>query len=824
MSKKSLPILLILPFAVSILSVYAINFNVNLVSEDLQDIRFDYRQNEGFAINSKTLLEATPIGSEKALQDLGNALVWTASNSEYASISQENDSYYLNALSAGETTITVSNLRNTISRSFNAVIFEDGAIIINSVENTSSAMIDDKQYFGQYDFNNNHDGHTNKEISLSVEVLPSDMQQHLVLDDSSDNVSYGNNKITFKNINEDVEDAYLTFSIANTEIKSTYEFGIVKDGYNIYDYNDLLYCTNYSNEGLIGVLQTNLESLINTYKSEIRGNEIYYFDEYLNEDTKLFGNFDFEEQELNFDEEVYRFETTYNDKFIEEWNAVNQDKISNLVISGIHIQKDFYGNGFIINGHNLTYPTLTSVSSDGVTIPILGSDDLFRGPLPFVTLGDHNNDATLLIEAYGQDNSLIYVDGNNITLNDINMRNADFGNNLNNLNTVGTGIDVFGDNITIKNSQIRNAKNNVRVYSSENFLLDNSLLTNARQFLLSVGTNEYEEIDHTQNVSVYDINGQSLNIPTNEFFAKSSDGMDFENLSIADNILMNMAAYGTDILGSVSLDNVLKALEAMQNVLSPISKIVDQDNNPIYKTTVNVNDTYFYQSGIASISLETMFNGAYVYNSLPTLINQVLQSMVPMLNMEHISGVNYPSQVTLSGNTKFYDYKEVDSLDVSSIIKENISRMFEGEDGQLGDIFEGVEVNVDSIFPYRKILKEEAMNMGIGHQILDEESSSVKLYVNTPIVYYGGGLNLSNVIDNSVGKEYLSSPQDIDITTYSLTKPVTSSGEMILNVLARCVPIAIGFSPFKVMGYKQGYLYGETPNINDLINNAKEEL
>ena len=404
------------------------------------------------------------------------------------------------------------------------------------------------------------------------------------------------------------------------------------------------------------------------------------------------------------------------------------------------------------------------------------------------------------------------------------MRNADFGNNLNNLNTVGTGIDVFGDNITIKNSQIRNAKNNVRVYSSENFLLDNSLLTNARQFLLSVGTNEYEEIDHTQNVSVYDINGQSLNIPTNEYFAKSSDGMDFENLSVADNILMNMAAYGTDILGSVSLDNVLKALEAMQNVLSPISKIVGQDNNPIYKTTVNVNDTYFYQSGIASISLETMFNGAYVYNSLPTLINQVLQSMVPMLNMEHISGVNYPSQVTLSGNTKFYDYKEVDSLDVSSIIKENISRMFEGEDGQLGDIFEGVEVNVDSIFPYRKILKEDAMNMGIGHQILDEESSSVKLYVNTPIVYYGGGLNLSSVIDNSVGKEYLSSPQDIDITTYSLTKPVTSSGEMILNVLARCVPIAIGFSPFKVMGYKEGYLYGETPNINDLINNAKEEL
>ncbi len=806
MSKKSLPILLVLPFAVGILSVYAVNFSVNLVSEDLQDIQFDYRQNEGFMVDSKTLLKATPIGSDKALQDLGNVLVWTSNDTDIANVVVENDIYYLNALKEGQTTITVSNVRQTISKSFNAIVYKDGAIIINTKDPISSARIDNIQYYGEYDFNDDHQTKTNKTIELDVEVLPNNVSNNLVLDSTSNNVLYSNNTISFTNIKNDVEEGYVSFKLSNSNVNSTFYFNIVKDGYNIYDYDDLLYCTNYSLEGNIGVLQTNLESLQNTYKTQGEGNNKIYIDEYLNDNTKLFGNYDFNKQEFSFADEVYKFITTYNTKYIDDFNQNHPNTpINKQLITGIHIQKDFYGNGYIINGHNLTYPTQV-FSQDGTEVVLPGLNNLFKGPLPFLALGDPTTEG-VLIKAFGQDNSLMYVEGNNITLNDLNIRNCDFGNNLNNLNYVGTGIDVHGDNITIQNSQIRNAKNNLRVYSSMNFTLDNSLLTNARQFLLSVGVNEFEEIDHAGQSQVYDLNGNLMQVNNEEYFKQEESGL-------ADTILMNMATYG--IRESASLNNILQALNSMQDVLNPASLICDSDNNPIYKNTLNINDTYFYQSGIASISLETMFNGPYIYNSLPSLIN----SLLGIDDIYHASGVNYPSQVVLNGNTKFYDYKNVDSIDVSCIIEQNIVEWIERLGGEIGDIFEGLKISTDLMFPYRTILKQNALAMGIGYEVKNNESTD--LYVNTPIVYYGGGLNLSTVIDNTNSSNELSSEKNIDILNYSLTNISGQEiGDMVANVLSKCVSIAIGFSPFKVMGYKNGYLYGETPNINDLKNNME---
>ena len=77
MKKKTLPFLLILPFVIGILSVFIINFSVNLISEDLNDIIWSYRQNEAFKIDTSTKLEATPVGSEDALKDPLNELKWS---------------------------------------------------------------------------------------------------------------------------------------------------------------------------------------------------------------------------------------------------------------------------------------------------------------------------------------------------------------------------------------------------------------------------------------------------------------------------------------------------------------------------------------------------------------------------------------------------------------------------------------------------------------------------------------------------------------------------------------------------------------------------
>lgn len=816
MSKKALPLLLALPFVISLVSIYVIDYNIIQVSEDLTDIRLPYQQNAGFLINTKHELNATPIGSQKALSDLGNALIWTSSNEDIATILQEDDKYYLVANLEGEATISVSNLRQTISRSFNAIIYDDGAIIINPKENYSNAMIDDVQYFGEYDFNGDYSGSIDKTLGLDIEVLPSDLTPSLIVKETSMNIAYMQESISFGLIRNPVEEAYITFAIAGSKIESTYEFKIVKDGYNIYSYNDLLHATNYSPSGEIAVMQVNLESLEKTYQVDEDGR---YLNQLLNEDTLLFGNYDFAQKKFNFAKEIYRYETTYNDNFISEWNKKYPDELSridNRLNVGIHVQKSFYGNGFIINGHNLTYPSGRQVTSEGEA-PLLMKDDLFRGPLPFVALGNHNYSSNLIIEAYGQDNSLMYLDGDNITINDLNIRSCDFGDNLNNLNTVGTCIDVLGDNITIKNSQIRNAKNNLRVYSSKNFLLDNSLLMNARQFLLAIGTNEFTKIDHQKEINIHSLDNKVIKTTIDNYFAREG---------IADNLLMAMASYGL-MENNITYDNLMVYLNELDSLLNDQSYLVEEDGS-LYRSSVNVNDTYFYQSGIASISLETMFNGPYIYNNVPSLINDLLGGggLYQMLDMHHLSGVNYPSELTLGGNTKFYDYKDIDNLDVSSIISQNIVNVLKTLFGEeFNEMFGNVdEVNVDNFFPYRSIIKENADKLNFATYELDENSGELKMYVNTPIVYYGGGLNLSKVTDNSISSEYLSSPFNVDIVEYSLNNLSGNVGEMLFTLLARCVPIAIGFQPFKVQGYLDGYLYGETPSINDLKVNAEENL
>ena len=64
-----------------------------------------------------------------------------------------------------------------------------------------------------------------------------------------------------------------------------------------------------------------------------------------------------------------------------------------------------------------------------------------------------------LVEAFGQDNIGMYVEGNDILINDVYVRNCDFGNRLANLDTVGTVLEVSGNNIKIMNARLANGKN-----------------------------------------------------------------------------------------------------------------------------------------------------------------------------------------------------------------------------------------------------------------------------------------------------------------------------------------------------------------------------
>ena len=47
-------------------------------------------------------------------------------------------------------------------------------------------------------------------------------------------------------------------------------------------------------------------------------------------------------------------------------------------------------------------------------------------------------------------------------------------------------------------------------------------------------------------------------------------------------------------------------------------------------------------------------------------------AMVP-LEPSNVSGASYPVSLNITGDTRFYDYKQTDKLDLSGLINENIS-------------------------------------------------------------------------------------------------------------------------------------------------------
>ena len=99
-------------------------------------------------------------------------------------------------------------------------------------------------------------------------------------------------------------------------------------------------------------------------------------------------------------------------------------------------------------------------------------------------------------------------------------------------------------------------------------------------------------------------------------------------------------------------------------------------------------------------------------------------------------------------------------------------------------------------------------------------------YINIPIAYYGGGLNLSTVnVSELEGFNNLNSPVEINFLNQYM-KPGNGGDmmSMMKDVMLKCVTIVTGYEPFKFVCIKgNGYLYGETPKVSDLIANAKGE-
>ena len=824
-SKKNLVVLLIMPFAISILSFTAINMTFNLIDNDILDIDWNYNDNEAFALINDAYahpLKATAINDRN--YPTAQQLVWGVYNADagdetpHAEITTRGKDSFLHTLSVGNVVITVSNDKGNVQKKMNATIYSGNVIVFNTKVKGSQNNVDSTAYYGEYDLNSQGGKVLSSfEYTLSSQTIKGDSKAVLVASSNNVDVDEEKNLVKFKAHG----DAYLTFGFDNPAYTETtsYTFKIVENGVNVYSYDDLMRCTNKSRNGEIVVMRRNLESYNNTFILDANGKST---GAKKNAQTELFGNYS--NGKYSFKNDIYQFETKYNQEYIKQWNEFAKNNsgyktVSKLVNAGIHVTKDFYGNGYTINLHNLTYPysTMSVVDQDGNTqiVPQLNDDNLFRGPLPYYTLGDPNN--MPLVTAYGQDNIGMYVEGNNITINDLVIKNCDFGNNLANLDTVGTVVEVYGQNITIKNSRLSNGKTVFRSFGdkaneNKNIVLENDMISYSRNFLVATGNYNFNKVDGSRSYQFVHEDGNRRMRNIDEYLEVRSG----EEKSDGDNAIMDY------LMGNDKYGYLLESMRSIQAGLD-LRKPADR-----YYGDLTIKDVLFYRSGISSIAFESLFNGPFLYNSIPSMIGELLAgdkfkidntAIIPLLPKE-VGGISYPVEVKLSGGTKFYDYKTSNLLDINGLVGENISTVI----GSIAPNYKDL-ISLDKIFPIKNVLMSDGREKGAIYSKDDANN------LNIPIAFYGGGLNVSRVTcdDSFTYKEHLlnldEDDSNIDLMDVDFLKnyaDMPSSENMLANIALKAVTIVTGFNPFKfALAKGDGYLYNEAPKVQDLIDNMK---
>ena len=279
---------------------------------------------------------------------------------------------------------------------------------------------------------------------------------------------------------------------------------------------------------------------------------------------------------------------------------------------------------------------------------------------------------------------------------------------------------------------------------------------------------------------------------------------------------------GDKLLNKYILSN-FDSKEAMKTSLLSMQDAFNNEKviKDVYKGSMTINDCYFYRSGIASIALETMFNGPFLNAAIPSEVSMILgtlqtQDGKPLdgFKATNVAGVSYPVTVDITGNTRFYDYKDVNDVDIEGLINENISAFAASVDP---DLAQKVDINIDKIFPIKEYLTKAAGKNG------DLLAKDGKTYINIPIAYYGGGLNLSKVtFTDSSMNDNMGNKLTIDLLDSYLSLEKGSGMTLFKNMMLKAVTVVTGYEPFYFECVKgNGYLYGETPNVSDLIQNAK---
>ena len=428
---------------------------------------------------------------------------------------EKNPDWQIKALKEGEVRIT-AKLANSDSLAEDSVRFyaytENTNKILTYDKNMSPQLIANDKQYGEYsfdkDFNKINATFYLRTLDLSglTHIKDAPAQEcdiyHVTSNLSVELDPYTYDyKVTIHGEKDENGESYVEFKTKKPGYSTIerYQVDIIDNGVNVYNYEDLLHCTNLSEEGEIIVLQTHLESAQNTFMNYDINNKDKVIDvnnasKFRN--TELFGHVKTEDgKNIYYMDDYLNMESTYDTKYLSYINETYNLSIPTTVKVGIELKQDLYGNGYTLNMHSLTFPSGEGTqTSQGVTNIYPTARDPFQGALDFVAitfneLSDRPSSYKPIASVAGQDNIGLLVKGDNISIYNVEIKSCNNVNHLSNLEYVGTTVEVIGDNVTISNSILQNGRTVLRSFSNDNLKIENSLLRFARDFIIKVGSN-----------------------------------------------------------------------------------------------------------------------------------------------------------------------------------------------------------------------------------------------------------------------------------------------------------------------------------------------
>lgn len=260
---------------------------------------------------------------------------------------------------------------------------------------------------------------------------------------------------------------------------------------------------------------------------------------------------DMTEDELKKD--VKKFTTTYDKTYLE--NSGESKEVQYLIEFRNHV----YGNGFEINADKFTQ------CKDATGVP-----KIFKGPLNFVAISSAS--------VKGQDNISFLVRTDNVLINNVVLKGCsddslleeDGRFNLSKLNYVGTTLEI-AKSAKLLNSRVSNGRTVVRIFAGGstmgspvvedksafnvqdekiNVHIESCVLSNAREFILKIGSNRALKQTNEVQRFLFDANGNKY-LPYSE--SNKTDKYFNDNYLINDVTLKN-SVLDTSGLFSVGME------------------------------------------------------------------------------------------------------------------------------------------------------------------------------------------------------------------------------------------------------------------------------